>query len=277
MGPPSGHVPPTCPRHPDRISYVRCQRCDRPVCPECQQPAAVGVQCVDCIRGAAGHVRPTRTVLGGRARAGRPYLTMSLIGINVAVFLLEFLTPLIRELLIFWPAVGGVQPYRAITTGFLHGGVMHLALNMYALWLIGPFLEHLLGRWRYLSLYLLSLFGGTIAVVLFASPGDLSWRIGVVGASGAVFGLFGAVFLVLRHLGRDSTQIFAVIGLNVVFSFLVPGISWQAHLGGLLIGALLALIFTRLAKQHQLLGGIASVVLIAVALLVTYFGIYLIK
>lgn len=202
---------------------------------------------------------------------------MSLIGINVAVFLLEFLTPLIRELLIFWPAVGGVQPYRAITTGFLHGGVMHLALNMYALWLIGPFLEHLLGRWRYLSLYLLSLFGGTIAVVLFASPGDLSWRIGVVGASGAVFGLFGAVFLVLRHLGRDSTQIFAVIGLNVVFSFLVPGISWQAHLGGLLIGALLALIFTRLAKQHQLLGGIASVVLIAVALLVTYFGIYLIK
>lgn len=202
---------------------------------------------------------------------------MTLIGINVAVFLLEFLTPLIRELLIFWPAVGWIQPYRSITTGFLHGGVMHLALNMYALWLIGPFLEHLLGRWRFLSLYFLSLFGGTIAVVLFASPGELSWRIGVVGASGAVFGLFGAVFLVLRHLGRDSTQIFTVIGLNVVFSFVVPGISWQAHLGGLLIGALLALIFTRLPKQHQLLGGVASVVLIGVALLVTYFGIYLIK
>lgn len=232
---------------------------------------------MDCVREAAGQVRPTRTVLGGRARHGKPYVTLTLIGINVAIFLLEFFTPLIREVLIFWPAVGGIQPYRAITTGFLHGGIMHLGLNMYALWLIGPFLEDLLGRWRFLSLYFLSLFGGTIAVVLFATPGELSWRIGVVGASGAVFGLFGAVFLVLRHLGRDARQIFTIIGLNVVFSFAVPGISWQAHLGGLIIGAILALVFTQLPRQHQLLGGVAAVVLLAVALIFTYFGLYLIK
>lgn len=276
-GPPGSSSAPTCPRHPDRVSYVRCQRCERPVCPECQRQAAVGVQCVDCVREAAKQVRPTRTVLGGRVGGTRPYVTLTLIGINVAIFLLGFLTPAIEDLLIFWPAVGTFEPYRAITSGFLHGGVAHLLLNMYALWLIGPFLEHLLGRWRFISLYFLSLLGGTVAVVLFASPGDISWRIGVVGASGAVFGLFGAVFFALRRLGRDAQQILVVIGLNVVFSFVVRGISWQAHLGGLVIGALLGLIFTRLPKERQLTGGIAAVTVLGVALVAFYFGLYAIK
>ena len=247
------------------------------MCPECQRPAAVGVQCVDCVREAARQVGPTRTVLGGRAGARRPHVTLTLIGANVAIFLLGFFTPVVRELLIFWPAVGEVQPYRAITSGFLHGGMLHLLLNMYALWLIGPFLEQLLGRWRFVSLYFLSLFGGTVAVVLFASPADISWRIGVVGASGAVFGLFGAVFLVLRHLGRDAQQIFVVIALNVVFSFVVRGISWQAHLGGLVVGALLALIFTRLPRRLQSAGGVIGVVAVAAVLVVVYLGLYAVK
>ena len=138
--------------------------CERPACPECQRQAAVGVQCVDCVREAARQVRPTRTVLGGRVSGSRPCATLTLVGINVAVFLLGFVTPIIQELLIFWPAVGTHEPYRAITSGFLHAGVLHLLLNMYALWLIGPFLEELLGRWRFISLYFLSLFGGTVAV-----------------------------------------------------------------------------------------------------------------
>lgn len=222
-------------------------------------------------------MRATRTVLGGRTAGSKPYVTMTLIGISVAVYLLGMVTPMVRELLIFWPAVGMVQPHRAITTGFLHGGLIHLALNMYALWLIGPFLESLLGRWRFLSLYFLSLFGGTIAVVLFASPDNISWRVGVVGASGAVFGLFGAVFLVLRHIGRNAQQILTVIILNVVFSFTVPNISWQAHFGGLIIGGLLALVFTRLPREKQLMGGIIAVVLFAVALIAAYNGAYLMK
>jgi len=278
-GPSSSGPPPsapTCPRHPDRISYVRCQRCNRPACPECQRQAAVGVQCVDCVREASKQARPTRTVLGGRA-SGRPIITLTLIGINVAIFLLGFLTRTVDQLLVFAPALGAVEPYRAITTGFLHAGILHLLLNMYALWLIGPFLEQLLGRWRFISLYFLSLFGGTVAVVLFSSPASDSWWGGVVGASGAVFGLFGAVFLVLRRLGRDAQQILLVIGINVVFSFMVRGISWQAHIGGLIIGALLALIFTRLPRERQLVGGIAAVVLVGLALVAGYVGLYAIK
>lgn len=274
-GPPS--PAPTCPRHPDRISYVRCQRCNRPACPECQRQAAVGVQCVDCVREASKQARPTRTVLGGRVGGNRPIVTLTLIGINVAVFLLGFLTPAIDRLLVFAPGLGVVEPYRAITTGFLHAGILHLLLNMYALWLIGPFLEQLLGRWRFISLYFLSLFGGTVAVVLFSSPTNDSWWGWVVGASGAVFGLFGAVFLVLRRLGRDAQQILVVIGINVVFSFMVRGISWQAHLGGLIIGALLALIFTRLPRERQLAGGIAAVVIVALGLVAAYVGLYAIK
>lgn len=276
-GNPAQQSTPTCPRHPDRVSYVRCQRCGRPVCPECQREAPVGVQCVDCVREQSAQVRSTTTVLGGRVAAGRPVVTMTLIGINVAIFVLGYLSPKVQDLLIFWPAGGAVEPYRAITTGFLHGGTLHLLLNMYALWLIGPFLEQLLGRWRFIALYFLSLLGGTVAVVAFATPGELSWRIGVVGASGAVFGLFGAVFLVLRRLGRNAQQILLVIGINVVFSFVVRGISWQAHLGGLVIGALLALIFTRLPREHQRLGGVVAVVVVGLALVAAYLGLYAIK
>lgn len=268
---------PTCPRHPDRVSYVRCQRCERPVCIDCQRPAAVGIQCVDCVRSANKEMRPTRTVLGGRVTTSSPYVTRTLVGINLAIFLLGFVTPMIQQALIFWPAVGMVQPYRAITTGFLHAGLMHLAFNMYALWLIGPLLENALGRWRFIALYFLSLLGGTVAVVLFASPEDLSWVTGVLGASGAVFGLFGAVFFVLRHLGRDATQILTIIGINVVISFVVRGISWQAHLGGLLVGALLAVVFTRLPRERQHTGGVAAVALVAVLLVGAYVGLYVMK
>lgn len=222
-------------------------------------------------------MRPTRTVLGGRVTTSRPYVTRTLVGINLAIFLLGFVTPMIQQALIFWPAVGMVQPYRAITTGFLHAGLMHLAFNMYALWLIGPLLENALGRWRFIALYFLSLLGGTVAVVLFASPEDLSWVTGVLGASGAVFGLFGAVFFVLRHLGRDATQILTIIGINVVISFVVRGISWQAHLGGLLVGALLAVVFTRLPRERQHTGGVAAVALVAVLLVGAYVGLYVMK
>lgn len=222
-------------------------------------------------------MRPTRTVLGGRVTTSSPYVTRTLVGINLAIFLLGFVTPMIQQALIFWPAVGMVQPYRAITTGFLHAGLMHLAFNMYALWLIGPLLENALGRWRFIALYFLSLLGGTVAVVLFASPEDLSWVTGVLGASGAVFGLFGAVFFVLRHLGRDATQILTIIGINVVISFVVRGISWQAHLGGLLVGALLAVVFTRLPRERQHTGGVAAVALVAVLLVGAYVGLYVMK
>lgn len=195
----------------------------------------------------------------------------------MAIFLIGMVTPALYNAFIFWPAVGLFEPHRAITSGFLHGGLMHLLFNMYALWLIGPQLEHMFGRLRFLSLYFLSLFGGTVAVVLFASPGSMSWRIGVVGASGAVFGLFGAIALVFRRMGRNAQPIIVIIAINVVFSFVVRGISWQGHLGGLVTGLIVATVLTKLPARFQRFGGPLALVAIAIMLVGAYYGLYITK
>jgi membrane associated rhomboid family serine protease len=229
---------PVCPRHPDRVSYVRCQRCGRPACPQCQRPAAVGVHCVDCVRDAAHAAPATRTVLGGRVRAGRPVVTLTIIGLCVASFVVQWVVPGWTERWDFLPAAGQVEPLRFISAAFLHspGSIFHIGFNMYALWLVGPYLEQTLGRWRFAALYLLSAVGGSVGLLLLASPVGIAWVTPVVGASGAVFGLFGAVLVVLRRLGRDARQILVLIAINAVIGFVVPGIAWQAHLGGLVTG-----------------------------------------
>lgn len=266
---------PVCSRHPERVSFVRCQRCDQPVCPQCQRQAAVGVHCVDCVRADQRQTRAQRTVLGGRVTASKnPVITQTLIGISVALFLLGYVAPVEREL-VFAPFLGTEEPWRILTTGFLHAGILHLAMNMYALWIVGPFLERMLGRWRYLGLYFLSLAGGTLAVVLVAGgPSTQAWFTPVVGASGAVFGLFGAIALVLNHTGRNAQQILVVIGINVVISFTLPGISWQAHLGGLLVGALLGLIFTKLPRERQHAGGVIAVIAVAAVIICGFIAVY---
>ncbi|HET7303667.1 MAG TPA: rhomboid family intramembrane serine protease [Segeticoccus sp.] len=240
---------PVCPRHPDRVSYVRCQRCGRPTCPECQRPAAVGIQCVDCIREANRATRPTRTTLGGRAsRDTRPLVTYTLIGICVLVWLGQLATPTVTRELWFSPLQGDSEPWRFITAAFVHapgvGNIWHIGFNMYALWILGQYLEPLLGRVRFLALYLISAIGGSVGYLLFAStnfgaadqrPG---WITPTVGASGAVFGLFLALFVINRHLGRSSSGIIAILVINAVLGFLVPGIAWQAHVGGAVTGLL---------------------------------------
>ncbi|MGV8979243.1 MAG: rhomboid family intramembrane serine protease [Cellulomonas sp.] len=235
--------PPVCPRHPDRISYVRCQRCGRPVCPECQRQAPVGVQCVDCVAAAARTVRPTRTAFGGRVREGRPVVTLTIIALCVASYLLQMAVPGWTNRWAFAPAAGEVQPYRFFTTAFLHASIFHILFNMYALWIVGPFLENALGRARYIALYLISAVAGSVGVLLFASPVTDAWVIYAVGASGAVFGLFGAVLVVLRRLGRNARSFLAIIALNLVIGFVVPGIAWQAHVGGLVVGASLGAVY----------------------------------
>lgn len=264
---------PVCPRHPDRVSYVRCQRCERPVCPECQRPAPVGVQCVDCVREQSRGTRSARTVFGGEVRSGRPVVTQAIIAICVAVFVLQYASGNQVTLdLSFYPPAAMVEPYRFLTSAFLHSTsfVLHIAFNLYALWMVGPYLERLLGRAQYAALYLLCAVGGSVGYFVLVSPTSENWETGALGASGAVFGLFGAWFVVNRRLGRDTTGIVALVLINGALGFL-PGIAWQAHLGGLVTGLVTTAVFAYVPRSRPALrwGGLAGVaVLLAVVVAV---------
>ncbi|MDK7741266.1 rhomboid family intramembrane serine protease [Helcobacillus massiliensis] len=242
----AAHSAPVCPRHPQVASYVRCRRCDRPMCGACQVHTEVGAICTDC----AGDLQrdraaaQPRNAIGGRG-SDTPIITWTLIGICVVMFGLQNLpgvSGVIRQWTTFAPFRTEAMPWTLITSGFLHGGIMHLLLNMYALWAIGQFLERSLGRWRYLGLFLLSVIGGHAAVMWLASAGLDDWYTGTVGASGGVFGLFGALFVVQQRMGEQATQVLVLIGLNFAFSFMYPDISWQGHLGGMITGTLIALV-----------------------------------
>lgn len=256
----SAEGPPVCPRHPDVVTYVRCQRCGRPVCPACQRPAPVGIQCVDCVNESARRTRTATTVAGARLSDGRPVLTQGLIGISVAAFAAQMLVPGFTNQFIFAPSIGWIEPWRFLTTTFLHGGFMHLAFNMYALYLVGPILERVMGRWRFLSLYLLSAFGGSVAVLLFSSPTGPMWNTGTVGASGAVFGLFAALGLTLRRIKQNHTQIAVLIAINFALGFVIANVSWQAHLGGLLVGAALAAVYLFGPKRSRAVLAVSATV-----------------
>jgi membrane associated rhomboid family serine protease len=276
---PQQQTTPVCPRHPDRVSYVRCQRCGRPVCPECQRPAAVGVQCVDCVKAQAKTIRSTRTVFGGNV-SDTPVVSYAIIAICVLVFVLQTARPSVTEQILFDPGAARDQPWRFLSAAFAHATITHILFNMLALWMVGAqYLERLLGGARYAAVYLVSALGGSVIYMLFTSPRAVPyappyenfWGPGTVGASGAVFGLFGALLVLNRHLGRSSAGMYATIGINAVIGFVVPGIAWQAHLGGLLTGAAVAGIIaatsSRERRRWQWPGvALVVVVLIAVAL-----------
>lgn len=173
-----------------------------------------------------------------RPRPWRPVVTIALIALNAAVYLLQLVWSSVQGALVFGPVIGAAEPWRFITSAFLHAGFWHILLNMYALWLVGVSLERAIGRWRFASIYMLSAVGGNVFVLLTSSPQSDSWVTGTVGASGAVFGLFGALAVLMRRLGGNYTQLLIVIALNLILGF-APGanISWQSHVGGLLIGA----------------------------------------
>ncbi|ATG56139.1 rhomboid family intramembrane serine protease [Brachybacterium ginsengisoli] len=236
---PDPQAPPVCPRHPDRVSYVRCKRCERPACPDCQRPTAVGVLCVDCERELARQQASTRPRNAMGASVGRrtPVVTYTLIGLCVVAYLGQMAMPqVVEQLGIFAPFRALAMPWTFLTAGFLHGGIMHLALNMYALWMVGQYLEQTLGHVRFAALFLVSVLGGSTAVYLLADPQGQDWFTGTLGASGGVFGLFAAMFVVNRKLGGQTAQILVLIALNLVITFTIPNISWQGHLGGLVLG-----------------------------------------
>lgn len=255
----------TCYRHPDRQSYVLCQRCGRTICPQCQTQAAVGVQCPECVREgrASTPKRTSRLVRAFRPGGTQPVVTWSLIGVTVLVFIAQQVSGgLVNAYGVYRPQLTLLLPWTPITSIFLHASVLHILFNMYSLFVFGPILEHLLGRARFLALYLIAGFGGSVAVLLMNPFG------GVLGASGAIFGLMGAFFVIQRGLGGNNVQIFIVIAINLGAGFFIPGISWQAHVGGLIAGAAVAFVYLRTRRVDQRGTQIALVAAIAATLVV---------
>lgn len=243
-----------CYRHPGRETGVSCSSCGRPICPECMTPTPVGMRCPECSREKTRVTRGPAIVSGS---SGAP-ATIALVAINVVVYLIEIASgpgglssPSGRVLLDFGlhgPFVADGEWYRLITSGFLQAGIGHLAFNMFALYFLGRLLEPAIGTPRFAAVYLASLLAGSLGALLL-SPNDLT-----VGASGAVFGIFGATFVIARGRGLDAvaSSVGVIILLNLAISISVPHISLGGHLGGLVGGVLCALAIV--AGERGLLG-----------------------
>ncbi len=277
--------PETCYRHPNRPTWIRCQRCNRPICPDCQTPAPVGVLCPECMRDGRAAVAGMRP--GGAAAAvrrmlpqGVPIVTYVIMGICVLVFLGQWVVAGVTDAGVLNPQLVASQPWRMLTSAFLHspGNILHILFNLYALFIFGPLLEQFLGRVRFLALYLITAFGGSLGVVLVyqlavvtdgASTGWLGGLLqpsAALGASGAIFGLLGAVLAMRRAMGVQPVQLIVVVVANLAFSFFVPGIAWEAHVGGLIAGFALGFAFLRTRRSDQRIPQVLAVAGVAVIL-----------
>lgn len=296
MSQPADGVP-ACYRHPDRETYIRCQRCSRPICPDCMNEAAVGYQCPACVAEGARSTRSGRTAYGG-SRSAQPALTsMVLIGINVAVWVAVVATgwrsSRLIDILALTPAgkcgsdsqAGSYYPginteaicaqvpdgrwdpgvadgafWQLLTNLFVHVEPWHIGFNMLALWFLGPQLEAVLGRSRFLALYLVSGLAGSVAVMWLSGPHQTT-----LGASGAIFGLIGALLVIGTKVGGDVSTLWGWLAINVVLTFVVDNVSWQGHLGGLVGGAVVAAILVFAPRERRGLVqalGISALVLV---------------
>ncbi|MEV6598903.1 rhomboid family intramembrane serine protease [Actinoplanes sp. NPDC051346] len=292
---------PVCYRHPSKETYVRCTRCERPICPDCMTEASVGHQCPECVAQGRRTQRSARTAFGGSVAGRDGTATKVLIGINVFVMIASIATggasaiaggawggllgsgtPLtvfgaVLGVDAYGPAgevalhgiAGNGEWYRLVTAMFLHYGVLHLLLNMAALWTLGGLLEEQLGRLRFVGLYLLAGLGGNVAAYVFSLPYAQT-----AGASTAVFGLMAATFVLFKRLNRSLNSILPVIVINVIFTFTVSNVSIPGHLGGMLVGGLVAAIlaYAPREKRNLIQGvglGAVFVLLLAIAILRT--------
>ncbi|MFV0136583.1 rhomboid family intramembrane serine protease [Streptomyces sp. HMX87] len=267
----------TCCRHPEVECCVRCTRCERYICPDCMCEAAVGHQCPECAREGARSVRRARTIVGGRVSA-TPVVTYALIALNVLVYVAEVARPqIVDRFAMLAAAMVGPEGLRYVheadvpagfhaeglvagewerllTGAFLHMppavgtfGLPHLVMNMVALWQLGRTVEPMLGRVRYLALYLLAVLGGSVLVLLLAGPGDAT-----VGASGGIFGLGAAYYVLARRVGARMGPVNRFMALLLVWLVLSAGLtSWQAHVGGLLAGGAVALAFAYAPRDRR--------------------------
>lgn len=243
----------TCYRHPDRETGVSCSNCGRPICPDCMTPTPVGMRCPEC---AKQKTRVTRGAVGP-GRYDTP-ATIALIALNVVAYLIEIaggnggLSPgnssIVIDFGLYGPFVAEGEWYRLLTSGFLHASIIHIGFNMFALYFLGRILEPGIGTPRFVALYFASLFAGSLGALLL-DPNALT-----IGASGAVFGIFGATFVIARHRRIDglASSIGIILLLNLAITFGRPEISIGGHLGGLAAGVLCALVIV--AGERGMLG-----------------------
>ena len=247
-----GLVTHRCYRHPDRVAGVSCQRCDQPICPSCMITASVGFQCPSCAKGGSGATQFRRML----PENANPTVTYGLMAVNAAVFLLGMArgsslatsgNALAEDYALWTAAVANGEWWRLVTSGFIHYGIIHLAFNMYVLYVVGGALERMIGRLQFAIIYFVSLLGGSFLVVLISASNAAT-----AGASGAVFGLFGAFAVQQLSRGVNPMQsgIGATILLNLVLTFAIPGISIGGHLGGLLAGGLCGAILFGVNPDH---------------------------
>ncbi|MGH3424186.1 MAG: rhomboid family intramembrane serine protease [Nocardioidaceae bacterium] len=254
--------PPHCYRHPDRETYISCQRCGRPICPDCMHPASVGYQCPECVREGSRNVRAPRTAAGGLLPRQAGAVTWTLIGINVVVFLVTLATGgthgepfrwgAMLSVSAFDPQNGGLLTgvaeggyWRLLTSAFLHENLLHILFNMYALYIFGPMLERYLGVGRFIAMYLTVALGGSVFVYLLSPERSLT-----IGASGAIFGLFAVALVLLIRQRQNVTFLLVLLAINAVLS-LQGGISWQGHLGGFVTGGVLGLAFAYAPRRWR--------------------------
>ncbi|MDX2758710.1 rhomboid family intramembrane serine protease [Streptomyces europaeiscabiei] len=275
---------PTCYRHPDRETGIRCTRCERPICPECMVSASVGFQCPECVRGGSstGHAPSAsapRTLAGGTVAADPRLLTKILIGVNLLLFLVQMSVgdtftdrfsligrAWVPELGSSFQGVAEGQWYRLVTSMFLHSSsVTHILFNMLSLWWIGGPLEAALGRARYLALYFVSGLAGSALTYLLAEQNQPS-----LGASGAIFGLFGATGVLMRRLNYDMRPLIILLVINLIFTFSpMFNIAWEAHVGGLVAGVLIGYAMVHAPRERRALiqYGACALVLAAVVVM----------
>jgi membrane associated rhomboid family serine protease len=263
-----------CYRHPGRETNVSCSNCGRPICPDCMTSTSVGMRCPEC---AGERTRVHRASSGGIAAGGAP-ATYALIAINVIAFFAEILGgggatslegggELIQDAALNGPQVDSGEWWRIVTGGFLHAGPLHLLLNMFALYVLGNLLEPAIGTPRFVAIYFVSLLAGSCGAMLVEPDQN------TVGASGAIFGLLAAAFVVARarRLEGLAMEIGIFVVINLVFTFSIPNISIGGHIGGLIGGALAALAVSyaerRPSRSNRMLelGSLVAVGAISVA------------
>ncbi len=243
--PPVTETIPVCYRHPDRPTRLRCASCGRPICPQCSVDTPVGQKCVDCAKST------TRVVNGLAAVTTIPPVTAALLAINIGLFIVgTYLIPSLTSALDQYnPAIHAGEWWRLVTGAFLHGGLLHIGFNMYALWLFGPQIERQVGSASFGALYGASLLWGAVTFLILVPAGA------AVGASGAIFGLFGA-WIAASYRVRNTPggrrlwqQLIVLLLINAVLGFADRSIAWQAHLGGLVAGLLIVFAWQKLGRR----------------------------